>query len=28
LVVEQKTATEWHYNWSPGLLLGAFYTIC
>ncbi len=27
LVVEQNIATEWRYNWFPGLILGAFYTI-
>ncbi len=24
---EQKIVTEWDYNWSPGLILGAFYTM-
>ncbi len=28
LVVEQKMVTKWDANWSPGLLLIAFYTIC
>ena len=27
LVVEQKMVTEWHCKLSPGLILGAFYTI-
>ncbi len=27
MVVEQKIASNWHSNWSPGLILGAFYTI-
>ncbi len=27
LVVEQKMVTKWDYNWSPGLNLGAFYTV-